>query len=395
MNRWKSFLMVPAFSAAAAFAQQAPPMPPMPQLPPMPAMPHLPANMDALLEQTNAAIERTSAVIGDLGLSFQNGFYFETHSGDRAQAEYDQGTRALDDHKYDDAVRHFEDVINGTTPRAGRLRDGALYWKAYAQNRLGRRDDALATLTALRHDSPKSRWLKEAQALEAEIKQGAGGAISPAEESNEDIKLMAINSLMNADPDKAVPLLDGILKGNTSPKMKDRALFVLTQNRSPQAQQILVSIAKGADNPDLQVRAIRDLGISGTDDARRQLGSIYSSSNDSAVRQQVLQSLMIARGTDALFNIAKNEKDQQLHAAAIQQLGILHAGDQLMQLYSADSSPDSRREIIRALFIAGAAKDMVDIARRETDPGMKRYIVQQLSFMHSKEAQDYMMELLK
>ena len=38
--------------------------------------------------------------------------------------------------------------------------------------------------------------------------------------------------------------------------------------------------------------------------------------------------------------------------------------------------------------------NMVDIARRETDPGMRKRLVQQLSVMHSKEATDYLMELL-
>jgi hypothetical protein len=36
----------------------------------------------------------------------------------------------------------------------------------------------------------------------------------------------------------------------------------------------------------------------------------------------------------------------------------------------------------------------VDLARGETDPNMKKAIVSQLSLMHSKEATDYMMELL-
>lgn len=337
MNGWKSFLMVSALSAATVCAQQAPQLPQMPPLPPLPAMPQLPANMDGILAQVNAAVERANAGLANIGLSFQNGFSFQSHGGNQAQSDYDQGTRALDDHKYDDAMRHFDEVINGTSARAGRLRDGALYWKAYAQNRLGRRDDAIATLAVLRHDSPKSRWLKEAQALEAEIKQGTGRAISPAQESDEDLKLLAINSLMNADPNKAMPLLEGILKGNSSPKVKDSALFVLTMSRSPQARQILANIAKGEGNPDLQIRAIRDLGISHADDAGQQLVGIYGSSTDSAVKQQVIQSLMIA----------------------------------------------------------GDAKDMIDLARREKDPAMKRYIVQQLSFVHSKEVQDYMMELLK
>ena len=37
----------------------------------------------------------------------------------------------------------------------------------------------------------------------------------------------------------------------------------------------------------------------------------------------------------------------------------------------------------------------IDLAKKETDPGMKKTIVERISMMRSKEATDYMMELLK
>ena len=280
------------------------------------------------------------------GLSFQGRGNFGKLDGD-----YENGTRALDDHRYEDAVRRFDAVIDGKSPRA----DGALYWKAYALNRVGRRDDALAALTALRRDYPNSRWLNEAQALEAEVKQGSGQAVSPTQETNEDLKLMAINSLMGADPDRAMPLLEGLLKGNGTPKEKDRAMFVLTQNRSQRAQQILAEYAKGAGNPDLQMRAIRYIGMSGTNDGRQQLVSIYNGSNDAGVKRQVIQSLLISNGREPLFTIAKNEKDEELRRDAIRQLGAMGASDQLLQLYASATSADNKIAILRSLAISGSA----------------------------------------
>jgi hypothetical protein len=437
MNGWKHALLVATLAAAPALAQPEPntfqylQMPQLPQLPQMPQLPQLPQIALAPPGQ---------------------GFFFQTKGNTgRFDGDYDRGTRALDEHKYDEAVQRFDAVIDGKSPRA----DGALYWKAYALNRLGRRDDALAALAVLRRDFPNSHWLNDAQALEAEVKQGSGQAVSPAQETNEDLKLMAINSLMNADPDRAIPQLEGLLKGNSTPKVKDRALFVLTQNQSPRAQQILAQYAKGAGNPDLQMRAIRYIGMSGTDEARQQLASIYNSSNDANAKRQVIQSLMISNGRDALFTLAKNEKDEELRAEAIRQLGVMHATDQLSQLYGAETSADNKIQIVRSLFIANAsdkllelvrnekdqkvrteairslamshsaspealaslytsetdpkakkevvnglmargdARPLIDLARKETDPTMKKYIVERLSVMHSKEATDYMMELLK
>ena len=198
---------------------------------------------------------------------------------------YDAGTRALDERKYDEAIQRFNAVIDAKNSRA----DGALYWKAYALNRAGRRDEALAAVAALRRDYPQSHWLNDAQALEVEVKQGSGQTVSPADETNEDLKLMAINSLMNADPDRAIPLLENLLKGSSAPRLKDRAMFVLTQSKTPRAHQVLTDYAKGAGNPDLQIRAIRYIGMSGTAEAQQQLLSVYSSSTDAAVKREVLR----------------------------------------------------------------------------------------------------------
>jgi hypothetical protein len=469
----QSFIVVAATLAGipvlaqdpAPFFPQAPQLLQAPQAPQAPRAPRAPLaarpfvmpnldvsglNMSGL--NTDALNANMAALGSNLNALNRSGFLFQPKlATGRFDADYENGTRALDDHKYEDAVRRFDTVINTKSARA----DGALYWKAYALNRLGRRDDAVAALAVLRRDYPNSRWLNEAQALEAEVKQSSGQGVSAAQETNEDIKLMAINSLMNADPASAMPLLEGVLKGNSAPKVKDRALFVLTQNQSPQAQQILTQYAKGAGNPDLQVRAIRYIGMSGTNDARAQLSSIYSGSNDTGVKRQIIQSLMTSNGKDSLFNLVKNEKDEELRAEAIRQLGAMRAIDQLSQLYKSETSEDNKVQIVRSLFVAGAsdklldvvkaekegrvrdeairnlamsrstspetlaslyssdtgqkakkevvngllargdAKPLVDLARKENDPAMKKYIVERLAMMHSKEATDYMMELLK
>jgi tetratricopeptide (TPR) repeat protein len=375
MNLPKHFLVAAALTAvlniAPAFAQP---------------VPDLDLQKDLAQVQADLANAHVDMVVSHAGMLFQG-----RGLPDRFDADYDNGTRALDDHKYDEAVRRFDAVINNKSQRA----DGALYWKAYALNRLGRRDDALAALAALRRDHPTSRWLNDAQALEIEVKQGSGQAASPARETNEDLKLMAINSLMGADPDRAMPLLEGLLKGNSTPAVKDRAMFVLTQNQSSRAQQILAQYAKGAGNPDLQMRAIRYIGMSGTSDARQQLVNIYNASNDATVKRQVIQALMISGAKEPLLTLAKNEKDADLRADAIRQLGIIGATDQLLQLYSSDSDPKSKRAVIDGLFMHNDAKALVDLARKESDPAMKRTIVERLTMMHSKEATDYMMELLK
>jgi TolA-binding protein len=311
----------------------------------------------------------------------------------RGDGEYDAGTRALDQHHYDEAVIRFDQVINSKSTRA----DGALYWKAYALNRAGKKDDALATLTQLHRDYPQSAWLNDAQALETEVKQSSGQPISPAQESNDDLKLLAINSLMNADPERAVPLIESILKGSSTPNVKRNALFVLTQSRSPRAQQLLSEYAKGGGNPDLQLQAIRYLGQSGSRDSQQQLGSIYGTVNDARVKGTIIDSLSNTRAWDSLLNIAKTEKDTDLRNRAIRTLANNRNAplDGLLEMYpTVDAS--AKTAIIDGLRDRRDAKTMVDLARKETDPQMKRKLVELLGDMRdNKDAMDYMMEILK
>ena len=53
-----------------------------------------------------------------------------------------------------------------------------------------------------------------------------------------------------------------------------------------------------------------------------------------------------------------------------------------------------RGEIVNALFIQGNAKAMVDLARKENNPEMKKAIVSKLSIIGSKDATEYLMEIL-
>jgi HEAT repeat protein len=311
----------------------------------------------------------------------------------RGDAEYDAGTRALDQHHYEEAILHFDQVINSKSARA----DGALYWKAYALNRSGKRDDALAALAQLRRDYASSAWLNDAQALETEVKQSSGQPVSPSQESDDDLKLLAINSLMNADAERAVPLIEGILKGNSPPKVKRDALFVLTQSRSPRAQQLLNDYAKGGGNPDLQLQAIRYLGQSGSRDTQQQLGGIYGTTNDARVKTTIIDSLSGTRAWDALLNIAKTEKDANLRNQAIRAIASNRSApiDGLLEMYP-NLDMSAKSAIVDGLVSRRDAKTLVDLAHKETDPQMKRRIVERVGNMHdNKDAMDYMMEILK
>lgn len=278
---------------------------------------------------------------------------------------YSSGTRALDANRWDDAVKAFTEAASRKSSRA----DGALYWKAYAENRLGKRDAALATVAALKRDYPSSRWLNDAQALEVEVKQQSGKPVSPDSESNEDLKMLALNGILHSDPDQAIPLIDKLLKSNNSPKFKDRALFVLSQSSSPKAQQILVDVAKGGSNPDLQSKAIRYMATTGNKEARQQLLSLYNPSSDINVKKQIVRSLALMPSSQS--------------------------SDALVSIYNSDPDQSIKRDAANSLFIQQNAKALIELARKENNAALKQELVQKLSIMRSKEGTAYLMELLQ
>src|SRR5439155_9869503 len=71
---------------------------------------------------------------------------------------YTEGTDALDARRWEKAAQAFDEAAK----LEGGRTDGALYWKAYAESKLGRRAEAAAAIADLRRRFPKSRWLKDA-----------------------------------------------------------------------------------------------------------------------------------------------------------------------------------------------------------------------------------------
>ena len=291
----------------------------------------------------------------------------DSEEGEKQQEKYEQGTEALDDGKWEQAVQAF----SAAAAISGDRTDGALYWKAYAQNKLGRRADATATLEEFKRRFPSSRWAKDARSLEAEVRQGAGRTANPEAESDDDMKLLAINGLMNTDAERAVPLLEKFLTGNSSPKLKDRALFVLAQSGAPRAREVLAGIARGQSNPDLQAKAIRYLGISGGERNRQVLAEIYAASSDDSVKESILHSFMVSGDRERVLQAARGEKNSRLRATAVHELGVMGARSELWQLYQAETTKSVKENALHALFLAGDADRLLELARTEKDPELR------------------------
>lgn len=306
-----------------------------------------------------------------------------------SERDYTRAMRALDQRKYAETIDAMKPVIQSGGSRA----DAALYWTAYAQSRLGRRTDALATIATLKQKHPNSRWANDAGALEVELKQASGQPVSPAIEADDDIKLMALNGLMQNDPDRALPIIEKMLQGANSPKVKERALFVLSQSDSPKARAILLATAKGAANPDLQRVAIRNLAVHGGKESSQTLAEIYQSQTDKAIKREILRGYMVMGDGDRLGALAKSEKDPDLRREAIRQLGAMGNDKALSELFAAETSPEVRSEIVNAFMVSGAHTRLIEIVNTEKDPAVQRKAVQMLGVMDKDKTGDALVQV--
>src|SRR6185369_16465003 len=139
-----------------------------------------------------------------------------------ADGSYDQARQMIERDQYERALPILDRVIEAKGNRA----DAAMYWKAYSLSKLARRPEALTVIGDLQKDYPNGPWLRDARALEVEIRQASGQSVS-ADTPDDDVKLLALRGLMQSDPDATLPVIEKMLQGNSSVRVKDRALFLL------------------------------------------------------------------------------------------------------------------------------------------------------------------------
>lgn len=310
-----------------------------------------------------------------LGLALAAAGAADETPAQRQAEHYVAGTEALDERRYARAVEAFAAAARIAGPR----QDGALYWKAWAHSRQGQASEALQALAELQRAHPQSRWIGDARALEVEIRGAAGASPRPESEEDEELKLLALNSLIDADPAAALPLLRRLLTGRSSPQMRERALFVLSQQRAPEARAMLREIAGGGANPDLQRDAIRFLALhAGRKDAGAELSAIYARSRDPEVKQAVLEGFMLAGQRAPLLELARREPDPELRASAVRQLGLMGAHAELQALYRSETAVPVREEILQAFGIGGAVDPLAEAARSDPDPALRAAAIRAL-----------------
>ncbi len=250
---------------------------------------------------------------------------------DPADSLYRAARAALSDGDYKKAAALFG-RINQTFPKSA-YASRALYYQAFALYRSGDGADLHNALSALRQfasSNPANGAHGDAATLRTRIctalaRQGdascaeriavqaeSAAAPCPSDDDDNDVRIAALNGLLQMDADRAIPILRKVLarRDACSIGIRRKALFLVSQKESPETADILVSVARSDPEPELRTQAV--FWLSQVEDPKvvTILDSIATHPGDESVRERALFSLSQqsdTRGLDALRHAAESE----------------------------------------------------------------------------------------
>ncbi|HWP37281.1 MAG TPA: HEAT repeat domain-containing protein, partial [Gemmatimonadales bacterium] len=214
--------------------------------------------------------------------------------------------------------------------------------------------------------------------------RGQASRAPQACESDEqaELRLEALNALMQMDADRAVPILRGVLQRRDpdpcAAELRRKAVFLLSQKRDPETETTLLSAAR--QDPDREVRsqAVFWLSQVNTERAVAALDSILMESDDREIQEKAIFALSQHRSERAgeiLRRYAERaDRPDELKGKAIFWLGQ-HRSPQnqafLRDLYPRLTSEELKEQVIHAVSETRgpeAARWLLDVARNPNEP---------------------------
>lgn len=191
---------------------------------------------------------------------------------------------------------------------------------------------------------------------------GAGGrtAACPSEDDENDMRIAALNALLQMDSERAVPILKQVLakRDECSVALRRKAVFLVAQKQSEETADILLSAAR--NDPDVEVRrqAVFWLSQVHSDRALTALDSILHTSKDQEIMEKAIFALAntnTARGAEIIRAYAlSNDAPDELRAKAVFWLGQSERRSPentafLQSLFDKTNSEEIRNAIIQAM----------------------------------------------
>jgi len=342
--------------------------------------------------------QRAAAI--DQDVQKLNRFMQANKSNTAAMQIFKDGRDQIEAQNWQKAAEKFNDFIKGY-PKDKDL-DAALYWYAYALQKQGLKEDAATPLKRLIERYPGSSWRREAEALL--VVMGYQTVVTNFKNSDDcEIKVLALQSLFQADEERAINIVTDSLKANstTCPGFQAAAVSLLGAHGGARAVPILLDIARSNADLKLRLTAIRRLGEQHSEQVTDELIKIYDTDRTKDIRVQILRALVESRtqrGSAKVIEIARAGDDVATRAYAIRYLAELHdpaSLDELIRMYDTDKTPELRSQVLRSLAERDdprARAKILEVARSGETPELRIEAIRRLGD-HGKIGMDELLQL--
>jgi HEAT repeat protein len=323
-------------------------------------------------------------------------------SGDSPAAQtFRQGRDLIEKEDWAGAAAKFEGYVSQhpKSPDA----DAALYWLAYALKKQRKFQAAEKTLERLVGEFPRSTWADDARAMQVEIAPQVGKRVDPEGLADDELKLVALQSLFQSDPARAASLAAELLKpgSRASRELKETAVSLLGQHGGPEAAAMLLDIARTQPDPALRAIAVHRLGQSNDERVLDELVKIYESERDREVKGQVLHAFAQMNSPRAHAKLLEFARvgDLELRVQAIHWLGQRRgeaAIDELMSIFRADRNEDVRGAVLHAfsqMSSPRARSALLGIARGGDDAAARLQAIHWLGQLDDTESVEELVRL--
>lgn len=335
---------------------------------------------------TAAAIYTRSVSGHNQDIAKLNRFVQSSRANTASMQTFREGRDLIEAQSWQQAAEKFNDFIRAY-PKDKDL-DAALYWYGYALEKQGRKDAAVEPLKILINRFPSSSWRREASALL--VAMGHQGAVDDAiRRDNCEIKILALQSLFQADEERAIGIVTDALKANPTPcqGFQAAAISMLGGNRSPRVIPILLDIARSNPDQKLRLTAIKRLGDQHNEQVTEELIKLYDADRTKEVRGQILRALVDSRtprGMAKVVEIARAGDDPAARQFAIRHMGDMKDSaslDELIRIFDADKTMETRSQILRALSgreEPRAREKLLSVARTGETPELRMLAIRLL-----------------
>jgi len=258
------------------------------------------------------------------------------------------------------------------------------------------------------------------------------------EDEDDDMRVAALNALLQMDADRAVPILRRVLarRDPCSEVLRRKAIFLISQKQTSETEDILLAAARTDPDDEVRQQAVFWLSQVGTERAVAALDSILRTSNDRQMQEKAIFALsqVDKGGASAALRAYAERTDAptELREQAIFWIGQSNNADNgryLQKLYgtlrekelkekvifslSQMNNPENARFIMsialnesediemrkQALFWAGqqggSITDLVDLYAKMTNPEMKEQLIFVYSQRREKPAVDKLVDIAR